>query len=282
MNEPRVIRIEYKPATDSFSYSFTIPPALKICRISRYLAHQSYISLVANTPFPVYFNPEIDFVYCKSPLDKFGMCYTEDLLPGRRTVPFVEDGTKVGCIRFLVFDQGYWLHRSKQNYHHPLQELKDFKNIEEIFIAMCSLEQHLEIRRRLFQFAPPRPFARSRDVDWIYSKEVAQELRAPSSIVPGFRQHRVESPLDQTTEAELKRSLSLEFIPPNPNIPHQFMSAGRHTFDEYWSKRGLPKVNFAREVLSHPAPLYIVDPDIHLDSTNPQAPLPLRPNCNPV
>jgi hypothetical protein len=248
---PRVIRAEYRVATDSFTYAFPIVPALEVCRLSREVARKAYLSLVLSSASPVYFNPDIDFLYCKSPFDPLNPSPTSPtpLLPTRPVLPFLDPQANVSAVRFLVLDRAYWVHRTTIDITCPIRELREFRNIQEIFLVVPPLEQWRERTRALLSAFPHRPGDPRSDLDKRYAEEVARDVAAPSAAVPGFRIYLGNGLGTKGGGSLEEQQVTLCFgsldIPPDAQNPFQ---TGTYCFDEYWATRKLPIISDIRIV----------------------------------
>jgi hypothetical protein len=240
---PRIVRVEYSLATDSFAYTFPIPPALEVCHLSREVALKLYLPLVPGSASPVYFNPNVDFLYCKSPFDPVNPSATP-LPPTRPILPFVDPQTDVSAIRFLVLDHEFWTHRVVTNHTCPIKELRDFRSIHEIFLIVPSLGQWRERKKALFSLFPHQPDDPRFDLDRRYAEELARDASAPSAIVPGFRLYPGRGgPLH---EREVLLCFGWRDHPLDPQNP--FRPPVTFYFDEYWVTRKLPKLSEIRVV----------------------------------
>jgi hypothetical protein len=238
---PRIIRVEYSLATDSLTYAFPVQPALEVCRLSREMALELYVPLLPSSTSPIYFNSNIDFLYSKSPFDAVNPSATP-LLPTRPILPLVDPQTNVSIIRFLVLDTEYWEHRVNTNSACPIRELRDFRNIKEIFLIVPSLKQWRERRRALYSWFPHEPDDPRFDLDRRYANALARDASAPSARVPGFRLYLGGGGLVSTID--LRRCFGWEVVPqPRPRVYSPVYS-----FDEYWESRELPKISEIRVI----------------------------------
>lgn len=243
---PRVIRAEYRVATDSFTYAFSILPTLEVCRLSRKVAQKVYLPLVPGSASPVYFNPNIDFLYCTSLFDPVNPSPTP--LPLTRPVlPFLDPQANVSTVRFLVLDRAYWIHRTTIDITCPIRELREFRNIQEIFLVVPPLEQWRERTRALLSAFPHRPGDPRSDLNRRYAEEVARDVAAPSAAVPGFRIYLGNGLGTKGGGSLEERQVLLCFgwldIPPDASNPFQ---TGTYCFDEYWATRTLPRISDIR------------------------------------
>ena len=240
---PRVVQVKYSLATDSFTYAFPISPALEVCRLSREAARKIYQSLVPGSACPVYFNPDVDFLYCKSPFDPVNPSATP-LPPTRPILPFVDPQTDVSTIRFLVLDRAYWTHRTATQSACLIRELQDFRSIQEIFLVVPSLEQWRERKRALFSAFPHRPDDPRFDLDRCYAEELARDNSAPSAAVPGFCTY-LGNGLGTKGYGFLEEQQVLLCFgwpdhPPDAQNPLQQVT---YCFGEYWATRKLPRIS---------------------------------------
>lgn len=158
------------------------------CRLSREVAQSCYLSLVPSTPYPVYFNPDIDILYSKPPLDPVDHNYPRQD-PDEPVLPFMDPSTDVSLVRFIVIEHSYWSYRLSGNVSCPMKELRGFKSIEEIFFLMPSLEEMIERSRRSqadFPRLNPIDYPRS-DLKARYERQAPIYNACPSSWIPGFR-----------------------------------------------------------------------------------------------
>lgn len=227
---PRIVRVEYQPTTESFSYSFVTPLALEVCRLSREVALRFYSLLVSGSAYSVYFNPNVDFLFCKSAFDPVK---SSNSLSEHPILPFIDSQTNVSAIRFLVLDHEYWQHRAATNIHCPIKELRDFRKLEEVFIVAPTLEQWRVRKKVLIEWYlerhphlsddPPLDLERS------YARERLQDASASSAAVPGFR---IYSGWGCPILAnKLIQCYGWYDDPPSPNNPH--IGSYVRSFDEY-------------------------------------------------
>jgi hypothetical protein len=260
--EPRVVRVTYNEKIDSFSYSFTIPPLLEVCQVSRKIAQHFYPSLVPDSAFPIYINPGIDFLYCRSPPlnpnpPMFGPRQAAPVLP------FVDTAANVANIRHLVLDDTYWKYRyfaygSSRTGSSSIEEMRRFQSIEELFIVGMAMEQCLERRKNLLELASyPNPPDERRLKDHVYAAEIARLKTLPNSAVPGFCVDPEDSEIGRCRRAELKKCFGVQKLPTGL-IWHPYFYYATAFLpslnDElivdktYWSK--MPKLTIISEVLS--------------------------------
>jgi hypothetical protein len=249
--EPRVVRVTYDEKIDSFSYSFTIPPLLEVCQISRKIVRHFYPSLVPDSAFPIYINPGIDFLYCISPPHNpnppiFGPNQVVPILP------FIDTTANVADIRYLVLDDTYWKHRylaNRMTAHNTwcsIEEMRRFQNIEELFIVGLSLEQWLERRKNLLELASyPNPPDQRRFKDHVYAAQVERRKALPNSPVPGFCVDTENSEPGYSRRGELRKCFGVQRLPASFPLNGHGIPARPWTDEEvldkrYWSK--MPKL----------------------------------------
>lgn len=243
---PRIVQVKYSRTADSFTYAFSIPPALEVYRLSRQVAQKVYLPLVPGSACPVYFNPNIDFLYCKSLLDLVNPSATL-LPPTQLTLPFVDPKTNVSTIRFLVLDRVYWTLRANTDITCPIPELRGFRNIQEIFLVVPPLKQWQERIRLLFSAFPHRLDDPRFDLNRRYAEEVARDISAPSAPVPGFRIYLGNGLSTQGSGLiEDQEVLHCFGWPDNPPDAQNPFRPVRYCFDEYWATRKLPRISDIR------------------------------------
>jgi hypothetical protein len=178
---PRIVQAIYDETTSSVSYRFTIPPALQVCYLSRLAALETYHSLVPTSPYPIYINPHLDYLYCKSPL-------TNTAHPWNHPPhPLLESSADVSSIRFLLIDHDYWERTGLAN-----SQLQIFQNLELLFDVELSVEQWW--RRAMMRFSPkskymwkPPPLEmEDNPLRFLYEEELARAREAERSVVPGY------------------------------------------------------------------------------------------------
>ena len=234
---PRVIRVSYDPRTNSFLYTFVIPPLLKTCRLSREVAQSYYSSLVPDSPYPVYFNPDIDIIYSKSRLDPLYLIEPEHH-PDRPVLPLMDPSIDMSLIRFLVLDCRYWSYRLSKDINCPIKELRSFKNMTETFFLLPSLEESIERSRILqsnFPHLNPRDHPRS-DLKARYERDAPIYNACPPSWVPGFRTYSDNS--SASRQYDVRSCLNQHPWPPH------FGPFDQHFYvNEFHTKKRMPRVS---------------------------------------
>jgi hypothetical protein len=180
---PRIVRVNYNDATSLFTYNFTKPPALEVCRVSRDAALKFYQPLLPNSTHPFFFNPTVDFLHCKSLLHY----HETDLdLRERAVLPFIDSNADISAIRFLLLDRKYWSHRQLTNFTSPIKELREFRNIETILLVAASIEQDIETLKSFLVHLGRVPHPRF-EPDRRYAQEIEGDTSLPYATVPDFR-----------------------------------------------------------------------------------------------
>jgi hypothetical protein len=247
--EPRVVRVTYNEKIDSFSYSFTIPPLLEVCQVSHKIAQPFYPSLLPGSAFPIYINPSIDFLHCRSRRVRVNT----SMFPSSRAIsilPFIDPTANVANIRNLVLDDNYWKIRycaymCFQTVSFSIEEMRRFRNIDELFIVGISLEQWVAIRKCQPQFESADG---RRLKDRLYAAEVAKRKALPNSVVPGFCVDSEDSEAKRCRRRELKQCFGAETLPTgvigqNAHLIYNaafFSSVNDEVDKTYWSK--MPKL----------------------------------------
>lgn len=239
---PRIVQVNYSPHMASFTYAFPIPPALEVCHLSREAAQKVYIALVPRSTYPVYFNPTIDFLYCR-PLPSIRDLNVRSLLPNQPIIPFIEAGTDVSAIHFLILDSDYWSYRAVANLNCPISELRGFVNLEDIFLRNPSLEQWRRTKEALFSRFLHGPDDPRFDLDAQYTAQVTRDAATISDVIPGFRIHLGGS--GHIQEGELLRCFRGRNTLPEPQSA---LCANPLSFDEYWITRELPRISNIKAV----------------------------------
>jgi hypothetical protein len=256
--KPRLVRVIYDEKIDSFSYSFTIPPLLEVCQVSRKIAQHFYPSLVPDSAFPIYINPNIDFLYCRSPPHNPNppMFSPRQVVP---ILPFIDTNANVAGIRYLVLDDTYWMHRylsrgmTAHNTWCSIEEMRRFQNIEELFIVGLSLEQWLERRKNLLELASyPNPPDQRRFKNHVYAAEVERRKALPNSAVPGFCVDTKNSETGYDRRGELRKCFGVQTLPAGFPLNGHGIPTRPWTDEEvldkrYWSK--MPKLTIISAIL---------------------------------
>ncbi len=233
---PRVVQVHYKQSTGSFAYLFKVPTVLHACRLSRNIAQKFYLSLVPGAASPVYFYPQVDFLYCQVPLEASDS--DQRLVsPDQPLKPFFDPETNTSLIRFLVLDNDYWVYRRLRDYTCPIKELHSFREIDEIFLALPPLTQWLERTKQIisrYQYPPGDPRA---DIDQLYATHRSHYACAPDAVVPGFRLCAKLTYMEKIVCCFGHRNAQPDPFHLNPD-PKTCTFA----FDEYWSWRELPGI----------------------------------------
>jgi len=238
---PRVVKVHYERTTSSFSYTFTIPPPLQACRLSREIARKFYLSLIPSTTYPVYLYPQVDFLYCKVPLEPSDLD-PRLVSPGQPILPFLNPEANVSLIRFLVLDNDYWAYRLLRNHTCPIKELRNFQNITKMFLALPPLQQWLERRKQAISWLSLPPGDPRADIDRLYAIRLSQHTSAQDAIVPGFRLYAGGDRSKIRHKGEIAACFGRRDAEPDPFNPNQDHRSYAFTFDEYWGQRELPSI----------------------------------------
>jgi hypothetical protein len=190
----------------------------------------------------VYFYPEIDFLYCKVLLEPSDLDPRRPISPSQPILPFLDPETIVSVIRFLVLDSEYWTYRGHRNFTCPIKELRDFRSIDSIFLAVPPLSQWLERRKQAISLLSLPPGDPRADIDRLYATQLSYHASALHAAVPGFRLY-VGGGRGRTMHNEgISYCLGHRNIMPDPFNFSPDPNTYAFTFDEYWSQRKLPSV----------------------------------------
>ncbi|KAF8847631.1 hypothetical protein BDZ45DRAFT_316139 [Acephala macrosclerotiorum] len=212
----RVVRVIYNTSSSSYTYSFVMPPLLTTCRLSRHVAQRYYPSLIPNLSHPVYFNTTSDFLYCTSTHEWSAIPDQQEVFP---ILSILNSSSIIGDIRFLALDRSFWSHSYVTNPGHApvtnsgqLPELRFFTNLEELFLVVPSLEQHLINVRKSFMGIVANPESKIDMLEARCAAAVAHDAIISPSIVPGFRVYQ-ESQIDFLRRWELEGCFGAANLP---------------------------------------------------------------------
>lgn len=240
---PRIVQVNYHPTRNSFSYSFTVPPALQVCHVSRLVALKIYLSLVPDSSHPVYFNPAVDSMYCKSPLDVMS-----DNTGDRLTLPFIDPQTNVSAVRFLVLHHEYLEYRSATNAMCPIVELRKFRKLETIFIVVPPDERLAERNWGLILLhwvrLPHSGLPELTNPYKLYAREPGPVIPTEEVDIPGFREYKGL----KRQEAHWIEHTIFQCFGWQENSPEGFAGIVNRPwlFDEYWTRCVLPSIKHVR------------------------------------
>ncbi|KAH6680168.1 hypothetical protein B0J14DRAFT_258953 [Halenospora varia] len=245
---PRIVYVKYNLQEDRFSYSCTIPPGLHLCRLSRDVFLEVYRPLVPQSTHPVYFNPDVDFLFCESPIDPLA---PDHLLndPNQEILPFIDPKTDVPAIRHLILHSNFWSHRFAANLPSPIKELRNFKKLENIFLVQSTIEETMQKTRNWIAENPnrePSPLVTYfSDLDALYAREVSKDAFRVPSLVPGYLTYPEQ-------DNYFRMQLSQVFGWLEPEYDGDLSVLRRRVFDEYWTGRKLPLSWVIRAVRTEP------------------------------
>ncbi|KUJ19681.1 uncharacterized protein LY89DRAFT_779601 [Mollisia scopiformis] len=213
----RVLRIIYNTTTNAYTYAFNIPPLMTICQVSRRVAQLSYPSLIPKLQHPVYFNPAVDFLYCTSTHDWSSIRSQDEVFA---TLSILNSSVILEHIRFLAVDYSYWSHQSSINSRYvppdtnaicQLPELGLFASLEELFLVVPSLEEHLICQSKGFTLVTD-PYKRAQLLEARSKASTAYDAALPPSIMPGYRVYAGPE-VDFLRRWELERCFGLANLP---------------------------------------------------------------------
>ncbi|KAF8861295.1 hypothetical protein BDZ45DRAFT_687655 [Acephala macrosclerotiorum] len=218
---PRIVRVTHEPLKNTFKWSFKTPPLMEVCRLSRKIAQNIYVSLLPDSMYPIYFHPEVDFLHCTSTPTPFN---GPDPVSSLTALSCFNETSNLATIRYLVLDMRFWSHRTGPSDPSwslgacPIPELRLFNNIEELYLVVNTPEEYKKRLKRIYHFFPFRPGTDPAiyDVERRYALAVARHEAAPDSIVPGYRIYR--EGFDSFHDSELKRCFGIPQQPTNPNF----------------------------------------------------------------
>lgn len=159
------------------------------CRLSREIAKIHYHLLLPDSTQPVYFDPEVDFLYCKLASD-YLVRNRDDVEP---VLLFINISPLATRIRYLVLDMSYWSEQVTRMSQRPnfaaMPELHLLTGIEELFLVVLSLEDELAYKRRIYgNFSHGENGGLVKEkLERVSAALVESDRQSPNSIVPGTR-----------------------------------------------------------------------------------------------
>ncbi|KAL5316200.1 hypothetical protein ACEPPN_015245 [Leptodophora sp. 'Broadleaf-Isolate-01'] len=202
------------------------------CRLSREIAQIRYHLLLSDSTQPVYFDPEVDFLYCKLALD-YSVRNRHDVEP---VLSFVNTSPLATKIRYLVLDMSYWSEQVTRMSQRPnfaaMPELHLLTGIEELFLVVPSLEDELANKRRIYgNFSDGENGGLTKEkLERVSAALVESDRQSPNSIVPGARVYCGRTP-SCDKEWALARAFGMTTL-------HFWGSGWRTAVDGVWQRHG--------------------------------------------
>lgn len=220
---PRVIKAIYNKFINSHSYAFPMPPFMTTCRLPRQVAQEHYQLLLAESTQPIYFDPEIDFLYCTS----LRVPYVKNYREIEPVLSFLKPSSLGANTRFLVLDILFW-----REHLELMNQVSDFaampelhllrNSIKDLFLVMPSLEEELADKKLVYGRYVLQPTleeaeSRRQKLESVLAALVKHDEEAIESVVPGFQ---VYSDVVESMDKEWVLERAFGFV----NVP--FWGAG--------------------------------------------------------
>lgn len=186
---PRIVKVDYEPASFSYRYKSQPPPLIQTCQTSRKIALENYSILnpsISNELGAIYFSPTIDILYYNSSYQN----HPTEILNPLASTSWLDPKLPPHIVQNLMLTQSYVNFRAHHSFLCPVAELTHFENLQTIYIELPS---HTELERKsiawyreLMRFSPESEITTPSYITDAYTREKLEEEDGSRNVVPGY------------------------------------------------------------------------------------------------